>query len=63
MAEFIKEPQKDCIFCQESKRSCRALSELYCVKSIKPCSFYKSKYEYDEKGKPLKGDTYGICRD
>lgn len=55
MAEFIKEPQKDCIFCQESKRSCRALSELYCAKSIKPCSFYKSKNEYRADGSPREG--------
>lgn len=55
MAEFSKEPQRDCILCQETKRSCRGLNKLYCAENIKPCPFYKSKYEYDAAGRPLKG--------
>ena len=59
MAEFSKEPQKDCIFCQNSGTSCRGLKRLYCAIELKPCSFYKSKYEYDAAGRPLKGVKNG----
>lgn len=53
--EYIKEPKRDCVFCQMSKSSCRALNKMYCAEQIEPCRFYKSKYEYDIEGRPLKG--------
>ena len=55
MAEFLKEPQRDCILCQETKNSCRGLNRLYCAMKLRPCPFYKSRYEYDAAGRPLKG--------
>ena len=55
MAELLKEPQRDCILCKETQRSCRGLNKLYCAESVKPCPFYKSKYEYDAAGRTLKG--------
>lgn len=59
MDEFLKEPQMDCICFSQSetlgKQGCRGLNELYCAKRLRRCPFYKSKYEYDAAGRPLKG--------
>lgn len=56
---LIREPNKECIFCSHTasgKPSCRALNDIYCAKELNPCKFYKSKYEYNEYGEPLRGD-------
>lgn len=55
MAENNRKPQKECVFCQASKNSCKALNRLYCAEETKECRFYKSKYEYNLDGTP-KGD-------
>ena len=57
--EYIREPNKDCVFCQATKSSCRALNDLYCAKELNPCAFYKSKYEYNTDGSPKKESQYG----
>ena len=51
---MAKEVKTDCIHCQESKNSCRALNKMYCAESIEPCNFYKSKYKYNADGSPKK---------
>lgn len=59
MAENLKEPQRDCILCRETQSSCRGLKKMYCAIEVNPCPFYKSKYEYDAAGRPLKGVNNG----
>jgi hypothetical protein len=56
----LKNANCDCIFYMgsTSKKKCRALNDLYCTKEIRPCRFYKSRYEYDEYGQP-KGKRNG----
>lgn len=54
MAEkvILREPEHDCIFCQESKNSCGALNKLYCTIEFRKCPFCKSKDDYHADGRP-----------
>lgn len=65
--EVLREAKTDCI-CYLSKdqvgaERCNGLNKLCCKYELNPCPFYKSKYEYDAAGRPLKGINNGICRD
>lgn len=40
--DFIREPKRDCIFCEQGRDKCRALNDLYCAKELRPCVFYKN---------------------
>lgn len=51
--EYLREPKKDCVFCMDGRKKCRALKEMYCAIEIDTCRFYKSRHEYDATGKLL----------
>lgn len=55
---LLREPNSECVFCSQTlsvKTICKALNDIYCAKELNPCKFYKSKYEYNEYGEPLRG--------
>ena len=48
--DFVREPKRDCVFCDQGKDKCRALNDIYCAKVLNPCAFYKSRDEYNMDG-------------